>query len=34
MIDCPVTFGDDDKWIAMSFFAFLIKSDKKMKGLE
>jgi len=34
MIECPEKFGDDDKWIAMSLLAFIIKTDTQMKSLE
>ena len=34
MIECPVKFGDDDKWIAMSLLAFIIKTDTQIQSLE
>lgn len=34
MIKCPVKLSDDDRWIALSLLAYIIKSDTQMMSLE
>lgn len=34
MIKCPKTLSDDDRWIALSLLAFIIKSDTQMMTRE